>query len=93
MEDRVNENTNSGIKNGEFSPKKENSDKNLPIPDISIMRLNYWVEDSDIYDQTVLKAFRNQYEAYEETKNEDDKLPKDLLLCSGYEIDKRNILE
>jgi len=34
-----------------------NDNNSLPIPDITILRLNYWLEDA--YDPMILQAFRN----------------------------------
>ncbi|CAI2367024.1 unnamed protein product [Moneuplotes crassus] len=92
MDDNTNEATE--ISNGDSSPLKQVGGKTLPIPDITILKLNYWIEDPNVYDQTVLKAMRGMYEfGAEETKSEGSNPPKDILLCSGYEIEKRDILE
>lgn len=51
------------------STNEVSNSKHIPIPDITILRLNYWLEDS--YDQIVLQAFGSSGERIsEETKSE-----------------------
>lgn len=48
----------------EVNQQKKNK---FPVPDITILRLNYWLEES--YDQVVLQAFRSSRDGKFSSKN------------------------
>lgn len=76
----------------------------ISIPEITIFRLNYWLKD--VYDSDILQIFRsdpdNQYKVYSSNGDmiEDDckseskgSIPRDVILCSWYEIEKKDIID
>ena len=79
------------------------SSKSIDIPEVTILRLNNWVPMSQ-YDQLILQAYRanDEYSTGMYDENGDplhissefsDKYPQSAILCSGYEIECKDILE
>ena len=88
--------------NGTETPSKLSS--SVPIPEITIFRLNYWLKD--VYDNDILQIYRNdpdnQYKVYswngdmieEDSKSESKRnIPRDVILWSWYEIERKDIID